>query len=524
MSLVRALLGATAIVGALWAVGAGATIFYGHMKGQQPASVTMECAEPRRQGEDRVLPPEPTRGDLNVGARASMIGHPAASGLAKWPGIIDATPQVADLDGDADAEFIAHAGDGRVYVFDPTTGRALASLPTTCPNDWYMERVLNTVQAATLRPGLPVSLVVTDHAAFVANWRLDAAASDGGALEFRRQWQHRMDDCHPNPSMDAAATVADADGDGTLEVFVQTEELGLFALNADGRTRWKHCWAGGNSAPVVADLDADGVPEVVFASDAGLLSVLDASTGAPQWSFDARDPRWGIQPASIPVSPTVADLDGVLPLEVLFTARHAPSGDPSRFPEFHMAIFAVHRNVTTWQGELVWMRQPEWAHPLSYTRLVVKDVDADGAPDIFGMDWNTIGHSPGNWEILGPAHVFRLTARGDEVWNRTVEVWWSNKDIAVADVNGDGSFDVLANGARDQGDGLWWLSADTGDLEGFVPLSPWKMMRGPVIIDSDEGPPRLLLSVAPRDPRAVAGALLVVDLASVSFAPGGEAA
>jgi hypothetical protein len=446
------------------------------------------------------------------------LGDPANSGLGRWTRQFDAPPKAFDIDGDGVDELIAEANDTNVYVFRALTGHVLAVIPTTTPPAWHIERVLNGVEAAVLRPGEPPSLVITGHAAYVAVWRYDPAKSDKDHFTFDRQFNRRMDECHASPGMDAKAALGDLDGDGTLEIAVQTEETGFYALHADGSTMWKKCWAGGNSAPVIADLDGNGKKEVIVGSDSGFLSVLDGATGDPLWTFDAT--KSGITPASITVSPTVADLDGIPPLDILFTARNAPDGDAASFAHDHMAIFAVHQDPTTYQAELLWMRQPEWANPLSDTQLVVHDVDGDGRADIFGMDWNTIGHYPGDWERLGPAHLFRLTADGQDVWVRQMETWWSNQDIALADLDGHGSLSLLANGPAGPYDGIWRISATTGAAEAFLPLSEWKVARGPLLFDlRHDGSMQLVFPVEPIDGSRSRGAIVVFELGVPYDAP-----
>ena len=53
------------------------------------------------------------------------------------------------------------------------------------------------------------------------------------------------------------------------------------------------------SAPCIADLDADGVPEVVCARMNGVVTVLDA-TAAPRWQFDCGS-SFHASPACAPV-------------------------------------------------------------------------------------------------------------------------------------------------------------------------------------------------------------------------------
>ncbi|HUR63717.1 MAG TPA: hypothetical protein VM241_04465 [Candidatus Thermoplasmatota archaeon] len=438
-------------------------------------------------------------------ALLAALGDPATSGLPAWTPKFDVPAKAYDVDGDGVDELIAQGNDTNVYVFRALTGHVLAKLPTTYPPAWHIERVLNGVEADVLRPGEPPSLVVTDHAAYVAVWRYDPARSSVDHFEFTKQFDRRMTECHRSPGMDAKATIADIGDGGAKEILVQTEEIGFYALRADGSTLWKQCWGGGNSAPVVADLDGDGRPEAIVASDAGFISVLDAKTGVPKWTFDSK--KAGVTPASVSVAPTVAELDGRPPKEIVYTARNAPHGSPDSFASDHMAIFAIHEAAGGGAGEVLWEREPVWANPLSYTHLVVQDVDGDGRADIFGMDWNTIGHYPGNWERLGPAHAFRLDNFGNDVWVREVDAWWSNKDVALADL-GTGSFSLLVNGPGGGYDGFWRLSAATGAAEQFLPLAGWKVARGAQLMDlRHDGSTQLVFPVEPNEGQR--GAILV---------------
>ncbi len=446
------------------------------------------------------------------------LGDPRTSGLDDWTSPFDAAPTAYDINGDGTDELIALSRDAKVYVFDALTGEVLAMLPTTLPRAWHIEKVLNSVSVGVLNPGEAPTIVVTNPAAYVAGWRYNPSESDSHDFVFERQFDVRTTACYKSPGMDAKPTLGDLDGDGRLEIVVQTEEIGFYALRADGSTLWKQCWGGGNSAPIIADLDGDGKNEVIVASDGGFLSVLNGRNGDPLWTFDAT--RFGITPASIVVSPTVADLDGVLPLEVLFTARHAPDGDADTYADNHMAIFAVHQNLRTYQSELLWVRQPAWANPLSDTQLVVHDVDGDGSADIFGMDWNTIGHFPGDWERLGPAHIFRLDANGNDVWVREIDTWWSNQEIALADLDGNGALSILANGPAGPYDGIWRLSAATGAAEAFLPLGDWKVVRGPQLFDlRHDGTMQLVFPVEPLDTEKQRGAIVVYELGVPFDAP-----
>ena len=77
---------------------------------------------------------------------------------------------------------------------------------------------------------------------------------------------------------------------------------------------------------------------------------LDETTGAIKWTFDTQ--TLGITPASVSVTPTIADLDGHLPKEVLFTARNlaedVEGGHRPIEPVF--ASLQSARGCSSWHG------------------------------------------------------------------------------------------------------------------------------------------------------------------------------
>lgn len=395
-----------------------------------------------------------------------------------WAANIHARPTVADVDGDGNDEILVHGNDRQVRILDPEGGQMLGTLPVTYPASWHAESVLNDVAVGSL-DGVGHHVVVAGPSAVVTAWNVEA----GEPMQITRAWEVRTDTCHNGSGMDAPAVLVDLDGEPGMEILVQTEQVGLYALRGDGSILWQHCWAGGNSAPVADDMDGDGDVEAVFASDSGFIAVFDGATGAPQWTFDASAGPNGVKPASIVTAPTIAEIDGKPPKEILFTARNAPRDDPDAYATSHMAIFAIHQDPATYRAALLWQREPDWANPMSNTRLVVGDVEGDGLADIFGMDWNTIGHYPGEWEPFDESHVFRLDADGDDVWVRSMPAWWSNKDIALMDADGDGKEDVLVAAPRGEQDGVWRLDSADGSPQGFLSSGEWSLSTGPVLTD-----------------------------------------
>jgi outer membrane protein assembly factor BamB len=99
--------------------------------------------------------------------------------------------------------------------------------------------------------------------------------------------------------------VGDFDGDGKLEIAVPVLNGTLLCLNAaDGSHRWK-VNASVSGDVIAADINGDGIKELLFAGHDGKLHALSGKDGHEVWA--------------IPVSgqPIVADLNGDGLLEVI---------------------------------------------------------------------------------------------------------------------------------------------------------------------------------------------------------------
>ena len=379
---------------------------------------------------------------------------------------------VGDFNKDGKPEIVAHNDNLYLYVLSTTEPRVLAELKSDYPGNWGV-RPINDPAVADVDGDGWLDIVEVNSEAVVCLWTYQPAASTASSFSFRKAWCDKMDAYDGSgAAADAGASVADVNGDGRMEIFSQTEKLGLFAYNWDGSVRWSKGTYGGNSGPLISDLDGDGRKEVVFFGDGGEVKAFDASSGASKWSFWASN---YVKPASIPVAGNAADLDGDGRKEVVFTARDAPPGD-TVYTDNHLGVFVLSHN-----GVLKKWWQPSWGNPLSYTHPVLLDVNGDGRRDILLQDWNTIGHKPGNWEKLGPANVFAYTWDGTLLWRTQLDNTWSNDDLAVADVDGDGAQEVLAIGWGPSGDGVWSLDLRTGAKEQHVGVgSGWIALRGPV--------------------------------------------
>ena len=154
---------------------------------------------------------------------------------------------------------------------------------------------------------------------------------DGNAGPLSEDY-YRIENSHPNP------VAADLDGDGNLEIIYPSYDGRVHAYWLDKSEHGSWPYEVYNPAegfyrfasePVVADLDNNGVAEVIFASwvekgthQTGKLHILDY-LGVPIWEVDLPpaygSPDWNGALAA----PTLADIDGDPDLEVLLNTAHS---------------------------------------------------------------------------------------------------------------------------------------------------------------------------------------------------------
>jgi outer membrane protein assembly factor BamB len=207
---------------------------------------------------------------------------------------------VADVNNEGASEIIVGASSAGVQCFDQD-GELMWTAPVYGQGDGF-----KTIAAADVHPNAGLELLL----GYNDGW-LHCIGAEGLVL-----WRFFGDRFRVGPP-----AVGDATGDGIANVVYGTDNGHVYCLDGWGRVLWRNFLdlPFGRSAPVIADLDNDGAPEVLITisnvNDAPGLLCLDGKSGELRWR--SQDEMQGYA-SIVPV-----DLDGDGTLEII----HADKGN-----------------------------------------------------------------------------------------------------------------------------------------------------------------------------------------------------
>ncbi len=305
--------------------------------------------------------------------------------------------------------------------------------------------------------------------------------------------------------------LADVNGDGFPDLLVNYEFRGRIRVVLHpgedlARDRfWPAIDAGyfpNAESAAVGDLDGDGAVEIVVVQgiehhgDPSSVRILWGEKGSPRW----RD--GGPLPASLGLGQYLdveaADVDGDGFLDIVVGGRAARLAGGRRTTQ---ALEGLVRTGLRWfrnpRGDGRDPRDPEaWAlFPIdpeapSGHGFVLADLDGDGLLDLVvnNADWDTLDEEeavlvyrnpgPGSLSLPWPALVLYRSPE-----------FYGKEQVAVADLDGDGRLDVVA-----QAEGavhLFWNWSDGGDLrfehERIEKLPPLRWRSRPVAVADLDG-------------------------------------
>ncbi|NUN97144.1 MAG: PQQ-binding-like beta-propeller repeat protein [Candidatus Omnitrophica bacterium] len=314
-------------------------------------------------------------------------------------------------------------------------------------------------------------------------------------------WTTRVGDSVLSP-----AAVGNLDGQGSEELLVVADLVRVVALDWEGRELWRYTLegeVGGWRGPTCADLDGDGATEVLVSDDGGWLTCLSGNGKL----------RWRIHPDSFRIGqPSVGDVDGDGTPEIVFGTENNrliclnASGDlrwlhraRGKFGRSYVALADLDQDGL---HEAVWSQSFNEAAPVLYAARAW-----DGAPL-----WSarTILHGYGSCSVAdidsdGDLEVtycerantlYAFDHSGKELWRTTTGGRGYMHPHTIADIDGDGSLEILAvcRDSSEKGKAFFILDAATGGIRAAYPHEG-RNSYPPLVADWDQdGKQELILA------------------------------
>ena len=295
-------------------------------------------------------------------------------------------------------------------------------------------------------------------------------AEDGTLL-----WKKNMNGCN-----DAAPIIFDVDNDGMPEVILGSScNPVLTCFNgANGSIKWQTPFGGTDSPPSIADVDGDNQMEILVGDFEGRLNCYRALNGSLKWQVTVDDS------AAIEASPALVDVNNDNHPDIIVnTWSFAGNHDSS-------AVYAYDGMTHT----LLWKQVAP--HDFIYHGAAFADVDEDGKPElaVTSYDGNVYLINGENGSIAWQYPTSGLTYIGDPVtigdldndhhldlvysngygevdalnrfgalkWSFMMPIYESSfRGASLADVNNDDTLDVVFAGSNGV---LYALNGSRGNL------------------------------------------------------------
>jgi hypothetical protein len=305
---------------------------------------------------------------------------------------------------------------------------------------------------------------------------------------------------------------------------------------ADPTPTWTRTTSQWNrsSSPTIADVNGDGVPEIVIGHEDGYVRVIDRN-GSPLPGWPQPAIMSGSSPTSIDSSPAVADLhkDGTPEIIVGVGSKFQPSPHHGGVIVFRNDGRVQCRFFTRDTFNVPTGGGPDGYADGVYSTPAIGDVNGDGFPDIVFGSWDhyvhaidrncheisgfpfntedTVWSSPALYDVdhdgrmeifIGNDYLGTPAFSGGVFhaldWqNGAVRVLWSRRvaDViqsspAIADINGDGRPDVVVGAGNyfNRSDGhrvFAWDLATGADIAGWPVLTGGVTFSSPALGDLD---------------------------------------
>ncbi len=259
------------------------------------------------------------------------------------------------------------------------------------------------------------------------------------------KWSYNIGGCG-----DVAVNIYDLNMDGQLDVFVNGScNPTAFCINGNtGALTWSVASGGGDSPATIADIDADGKPEVVFGNFSGQVRILNGENGSLVKNIQ-------VYTANLQTDPALTDVnnDGVLDILV---ANHNNSSSV-----YSVQCYNYTTSLPIWTNTVAVVSSMH-----SYHGGALADIDKDGK-----MEY-VIGANN------GLVRAFNVED-GSILWTVNNPGQQAFHAISIADVNKDDTLDVIYH----RSGGLELLNGVNGKVQWTHTISIGGSFRGSVVTD-----------------------------------------
>jgi len=310
---------------------------------------------------------------IAIGAGNNVTLIRAKDGVRIWNrttgNLVASTPAFYDINNDGILDVIAGSSDNSVYALYGNNGSIIWSF-NTGGSIWTSSPIIADVVGSSTPEVLIGSYIASMYALNITNgnqiWNSSVYTS-GAYL---------------NGGIEGSATVADVNNDGIKEVIFGSYNGYLYALRGDNGNQVWNFSTGGSwilSSPIAAHLFNDATWQVIFGSHSpdGRVYALNGENGTQIWNRSVS--------GHADSSPTVLDVDGNGYKDVVVGSSNN-------------SIYAL-RGI---DGTVMWLHD---AQNYIYGSPAVSDLNGDGYPDVVTTTTEgkriVVVDPPGEWSSFG---------------------------------------------------------------------------------------------------------------------------